>query len=278
MAFSLIWMPEVLRSAGLKVAETEGWTTRGVGDMKDVRGVMLHHTATGAEGNMPSLALLKSGRRDLRGPLAQLGLGRDGTFYVIAAGRANHAGAGLWQGVQSGNSSFIGIEAENAGRASDVWPDVQMDAYRRGVAALLGHIRAMPIMCCAHREYALPQGRKPDPGFDMAVFRLDVERIMRGVGVTRPLIPASDLATGRMTLRRGARGPEVEEVQRAIDVTVDGVFGPATEAAVRRLQRERGLVADGIVGPKTWAALKSPRIPRPMMVKPGDTEARVPAE
>src|SRR5580700_4344959 len=56
-------------------------------------------------------------RRALRppGPLAQLGLGRDGTFYVVAAGRCNQAGQGSWQGVTTGNSSFIGIEAENTG-------------------------------------------------------------------------------------------------------------------------------------------------------------------
>lgn len=255
MAYSLTWLPEVLRNAGLKVAETEGWTSRGHGDMGTLRGVMLHHTATRAEGNMPSLALLKAGRSDLAGPLAQLGLGRDGTYYVIAAGRAYHAGKGVWKGLQSGNSSFIGIEAENAGTEDDPWPDVQIDACRRGVAALLRHIRALPIMCCAHREYALPAGRKPDPRFDMPAFRSEVEKLMRGLGVTRPLIPASDMATGKMTLRRGARGADVEFVQQTVGAKVDGTFGPATEAAVRRLQRAKGLVGDGIVGPKTWAVL-----------------------
>jgi hypothetical protein len=53
----------------------------------------------------------------LLGPLSQLGLVRKGTFFVIAAGRCNHAGKGLWRGVDTGNTSFIGIEAENSGHA-----------------------------------------------------------------------------------------------------------------------------------------------------------------
>ena len=111
MVFSLTWLPGVLKAAGLKVAEVDGWRSRGRAEMGTVRGVICHHTAGSATGNMPTLDLLIKGRSDLSGPLAQLGLGRDGTYYVIAAGRANHAGVGRWRGIDTGNSSFIGIEA-----------------------------------------------------------------------------------------------------------------------------------------------------------------------
>ena len=129
-----------------------------------------------------------------------------------------------------------------------------MDAYRRGVAAILKHIRAKPIMCCGHREYALPVGRKPDPTFNMNVFRREVGNIMEGLAPAPVLIPPVD-TDDRPTLRRGAKGDLVKQIQEKVGVEVDGDFGPKTEAAVRQLQRQNGLVPDGIVGPLTWAAL-----------------------
>ncbi len=254
MAFSLTWLAEVLEDAGLKVAEQPGWRTRGRGDVGTVRGVMCHHTAGPLNGIMPSLGIVTNGRPDLAGPLAQLCLGRDGTFFVVAAGRANHAGMGNWQGITSGNSSFIGIEAENTGLTNDPWPDVQIDAYRRGVAAILKKIGANAVMCCGHKEYALPAGRKSDPSFDMSDFRQQVGALVAGTAPLPTVIPAVD-TQGRPTLRRGARGDLVKQIQNELEVDADGIFGPGTEAALRQFQRDNGLVPDGIVGPQTWAAL-----------------------
>jgi N-acetylmuramoyl-L-alanine amidase/Putative peptidoglycan binding domain len=254
MALSLTWLAEVLEDAGLKVAEQPGWRSRGRGDMGQVKGVMCHHTAGSAKGIMPSLGVITNGRPDLAGPLAQLGLGRDGTFFIVAAGRCNHAGRGMWQGLSTGNTSFIGIEAENTGTASDPWPAVQMDAYRRGVAAILKKIGANSIMCCGHKEYALPHGRKDDPSFDMVEFRTLVASILAGTAPDPIIIPNID-ADGRPTLRRGARSDLVRQIQADLKLPVDGFFGPITEAALRQFQRDHDLVPDGIVGPRTWASL-----------------------
>lgn len=55
-------------------------------------------------------------------------------------------------------------------------------------------------------------------------------------------------------------GEDVREMQTRLNVhgvacDADGVFGPATETAVKIFQRAKGLVVDGICGAKTWAAL-----------------------
>ena len=160
--------------------------------------------------------------------------------------------------MSTGNTSFIGIEAENGGRKEDTWPDVQMDAYRRGAAALLKHAGVSSEMCCGHREFA--PHRKIDPLFDMNAFRTEVDKVMRGVVDTRPLIPPTDFATGKPTLHRDDRGDDVRIVQRAVGADADGKYGPNTEAAVRRFQRENDLVPDGIVGPKTWSFILRPRV------------------
>ena len=67
-------------------------------------------------------------------------------------------------------------------------------------------------------------------------------------------------------LREGASGQNVRLVQfwlkiahtvysRLNDITVDGRFGPATTAAVKRFQTYFGLTSDGVVGCTTWNKL-----------------------
>jgi peptidoglycan hydrolase-like protein with peptidoglycan-binding domain len=80
--------------------------------------------------------------------------------------------------------------------------------------------------------------------------------------------PVSYTATSRPTLRRGATGSAVVDLQTRLrangyDVgALDGIFGARTEAAVRSLQQSRGLIPDGIVGSQTWSALDaSGRVP-----------------
>lgn len=56
-------------------------------------------------------------------------------------------------------------------------------------------------------------------------------------------------------MRKGAVGPGVAEVQSALGIPADGIFGRHTQLAVMEFQRRCGLAVDGIVGPETWSAL-----------------------
>ena len=89
----------------------------------------------------------------------------------------------------------------------------------------------------------------------------DVETVLnapvRGITSSYPGTP----------LRRGSTGPDVVVLQTAINrisqsypaipkiPAVDGIFGPRTEAAVRKFQQVFNLTSDGIVGPGTWNAM-----------------------
>src|SRR4051812_11690712 len=62
-------------------------------------------------------------------------------------------------------------------------------------------------------------------------------------------------ASAEVKAHASSKRGDVRKVQRKVGVTADGVFGPATERAVKRWQRRHGLVADGGVGPQTRAAM-----------------------
>jgi len=61
-------------------------------------------------------------------------------------------------------------------------------------------------------------------------------------------------------VKRSSQGHPVPALQYVLrdhghHVTVDGIFGPKTEAAVEQFQTADQLHVDGIVGPQTWGAL-----------------------
>lgn len=191
----LTQLANVLRAAGLPVREIPGWQTRGHGAMGQVVGVLCHHTAGPAAGAYPSERVVVQGRTGLAGPLANLGLDRDGVWIAVAAGQAWHAGSGsaAFCPAGQGNSRLIGVEAESVGTRDD-WTPRQRASYPRGVAALLRHLRLPASRAIGHKEWA--PSRKIDPAFwGMASFRSDVARWL-GVAPRSPA-PAPAPSTAR---------------------------------------------------------------------------------
>lgn len=60
------------------------------------------------------------------------------------------------------------------------------------------------------------------------------------------------------TIKLGSRGGDVKTLQARLGIAADGIFGPATDVAVRTYQKANGLTPDGIVGPHTWERLGYP--------------------
>ena len=59
------------------------------------------------------------------------------------------------------------------------------------------------------------------------------------------------------TLAKNATGEAVKAVQSVVGARVDGVYGPATEFAVRTFQLMHGIGDTGVVGDTTWPVILS---------------------
>lgn len=202
-----------LRAYGLDVVEVDGWQSRGSSDFNP-RGSVNHHTAGPASGSTPSLGTVVNGRSDLAGPLCNVlqsrepGEGND-KAYVVAAGRANHAGSGGWMGL-SGNSSVWGLEIEHTGTSP-------LPVHRQHTAALIhaAMFGGDPSMLCQHFEWTsrkIDAAQSVDPdefrgfyaqalggGFQEEPLKLDDEdrswienTIIKHVNGLRPLVLAGE--------------------------------------------------------------------------------------
>jgi hypothetical protein len=197
------WLVDAARTTGYPVVEVAGWRTRGHGGMRVVEGVVGHHTATSdsAPGDYPSLSIVTNGRSDLPGPLCNLGLGRNGTIYVVAAGCAYHAGASSWAGFTDLNDEFLGIEAESAGTGT--WTDAQRDCYPKLVAALLRYMNRGTDRYAGHKDVCVPTGRKIDPvGIDTVWLRTRAASFTPGGGGTSPSTPEPTTTAGVELMER----------------------------------------------------------------------------
>lgn len=188
-----VWLPDVLRAAGLQCDIFPGAFDRGHGDFGNIWGVVCHHTGSFGEtpngiANHPSLGLA-----------SQLFLDRNGKYTLCGVGVAWHAGSGSWPGIptNAANQYTIGIEAQNDGGGSPgkphhtPWSDAQYNAYVRGVAAILNKLQQPESHAIGHKDWAGPAQGKWDPGgIDMNIFRGDVGGVLRA-GMAPPPPPVN---------------------------------------------------------------------------------------
>ena len=82
----------------------------------------------------------------------------------------------------------------------------------------------------------------------------------RAVSAT-PAAPELPAALAWPLVVQGDKGERVVAIQYLLNqrvgagLAIDGIFGPATAAAVRKFQARFGLLVDGKVGPQTWTHL-----------------------
>jgi hypothetical protein len=226
--------------------------------------------------NLPSLNIVTNGRPDLTGPLCHVLTGRDNCNVVIAAGRANHAGAGSWNGSSVGNSAYWGVEVENVGTTAEPWRPDQLQNVAEVTAALIGYNAALVADCCMHKEWA-PRRKIDMHSVSGNEMRARVMQLCNGTPPPAPPTPptvdlaaiaAGIAAASKQIVKQGSKGDAVKWAQALLnakldgpDLKVDGVFGPASVAAAKRFQRNvkrffklssKQMPVDGIIGPATW--------------------------
>jgi len=287
-----------LHAEGIRVVEHRSWRTHNrnhKGPWGPVHGVMIHHTVSSGEAS--SVELCYNGHANLPGPLCQGVIAKDGTVYLVANGRANHAGLGDGDVLNAvinetplpadneadtdGNRHFYGFECINLGDGKDSWPAEQLDAIERTAAAICRIHGWSADSVIGHLEW---QPGKVDPrGFAMSAMRNRVTgrlRITPGKPTTpapKPEAPKPPVAVkpkfpvfpGRDKFGPGKSNAHVTRLGKQLVKRGHGQFysvgpGPKWGEADRRAVRAFQLTqkdlkgdADGLPGPLTWKLLFS---------------------
>jgi len=171
---ALLWLPDVLRAAGVKVVEFEGWRLRarssgGFGPGKPYA-VFWHHTASKTTPQNDAAYCCYGAEAR---PLTNLLMTRTGECWVLSAGATNTNGKGkripFSRGVveiDSANSAVVGMEICNTG-IGEAYPQVQIDACFAASNAINAYMGNQPTDVSTHQFYA--PDRKIDPAQAAAV-------------------------------------------------------------------------------------------------------------
>ncbi|MFE6412534.1 N-acetylmuramoyl-L-alanine amidase [Streptomyces sp. NPDC057837] len=286
----------LLRAEGVTVVEVGNWETHNrnsKGPWGPVHGVMIHHTVT--TGTASTVNICRRGHSSLPGPLSHGVITKDGRAHLIGYGRANHAGLGDPdvlravidektpptdnQATVDGNRHFYGFECENLGDNKDAWPDAQIEAIVRVIAAICRHHGWSARSAIRHMDWQPGKVDPRGPGMDWDDILVRVEARLAGdkPGPTPPAAPAplpkpvkptvdlSKLVAAAKSNPAAAGTPVsysgVKTVEAAlVDAGLlekrysDGHYGTSTITAYAAWQRSkagggyRGKDADGIPG------------------------------
>ncbi|MEF3114478.1 peptidoglycan-binding protein [Streptomyces chrestomyceticus] len=275
-----------LRAEGVRVVEYGSWRTHdraGHGAWGPINGVMIHHTVS--SGTESSVALCYEGYADLPGPLCHGVIAKDGTVYLISAGRANHAGRGDSDVLAAvvaerslpapssmnadGNARFYGFECVNLGNGADPWPSEQLDAIERVGAAICRAYGWSAASVIGHKEWT---DTKIDPrGFSMQTMRERIDRRLATKPGKPVAAPEHEPFPGVEFFKSYPRSPIVTAMGRRLVEEGCSAYGSgpgpqwtaADVASFRKWQNKLGdspAYCDGWPGRKQWDALKVPKV------------------
>lgn len=192
-------LPILFRKAGLNIVVVDGWQARGRPGSFGPVGVLNHHTGASAKRwtRAQELSYAKwmflVGRPDLPAPLCQIALGRSGTVYVGAAGRANHAGTATSSGsvaAGDGNTLYVGIEWMLSGIEAIPTEMMAAGVTLNAVLTELVTKTSVDSISCHYQTSVTGKWDIGDPGG--ILFRghrvLDVKKFRRSVAVERKLL------------------------------------------------------------------------------------------
>ena len=187
-----VWLPDVLRAAGLTVLTYPGWETRSslsskgipAGPLSTDRPAVLWHHDASPPGDSPGALRWMRDQLDRPGQAtANIWVDRYGVWHIIAAGVTWHAGNvndGRWSNYQS-----LGVETDHT--VGENWPDSLIASLRLGTAAILRHVDRSPDDALNFHRHVNADKRDPD-GLD-----LNYERAAVAALITNPAPQEDDM-------------------------------------------------------------------------------------
>lgn len=182
------------KNFGINYTVEPGAYNRGHGDLKEVRFIVIHHTAS-ANNDASGIVPVRDGVSGLKGPLSQLCLKRNGDPHLIAVGVCWHAyGEINYRGVPAGSGNYYSIGIEGIDGGYNTWTEAQRANYPRVVAALLKDMNLPSDAFIFHREYQ-PKTKIDPGGFTRDWFQAEVNRHYNSGG--KPIVTKSAIQIKR---------------------------------------------------------------------------------